>query len=299
MADHPFLDTIWQHLRPVLGPAPAPRAAVLLDVPDGTDFDDLLDAVSGRAGTPRTLRTGGRSAVAATARTGRPLVDALGDDVRELRAWAHWNDWIGCAVLDGGAGRERQVAVVAHREDPAAGGLPQDADWVERLRLLTGWEPVPRTPVDWRRAEEELGTRLPADYKALVDLFGCGSFDLYVDLLMPGRRGLDLVRWAGTDAAGSGAGRGVPVFPAPGGLLRWGSSDQELEFMWRTGAADPDDWTVAVRTDLGGWEEDASDGDAWERYDCGVAEFLVRMLTDTGVGYPTAGIAAHCFLDYE
>ncbi|MFD7868549.1 hypothetical protein [Streptomyces sp. NPDC059783] len=57
--------------------------------------------------------------------------------------------------------------------------------------------------------------------------------------------------------------------------------------------------TVPVRTDLGGREEDPGEGDAWERYDCVVAEFLFRVLTDAGVGCPTARIAAHCFLDYE
>lgn len=39
------------------------------------------------------------------------------------------------------------------------------------------------------------------------------------------------------------------VYPSPQGLLRWGTSEQEIDFVWQTGAADPDGWPVLVRSD--------------------------------------------------
>ncbi|WP_371601960.1 SMI1/KNR4 family protein [Streptomyces sp. NBC_01220] len=288
MVEPSFVNTVWQHLRHVLGPAPAPRPPVILDVPEGMDFQELVDEVSGRAGSPRTLIDDGRRVEPVNTRTGQPLVEPFGEELLEMRAWPYWNDWIGCARVVR-AGREQAVVVLAHRADPAAEGLPEGASWTEKLRLLTGWEPLPRTPVDWQAAEQALGTRLPGDYKEIADLFGYGSFDTYLELLVPGVRGLDLVQWATSDAAYvDDLWRPHARFPEPEGLLRWGSSEQELDFVWQTGAPDPDEWTVLVRTDF----------DTWERYDCGMGEFLVRLLTDVALGYPTSRIAAHCFADY-
>ncbi|TXS39916.1 hypothetical protein [Streptomyces sp. OR43] len=288
MVEPAFVNTVWQHLRHVLGPAPAPRPPVILDVPEGTDFQALVDEISGRAGSPRTLIDDGRRVEPVNARTGLPLVEPFAEELLEMRAWPYWNDWIGCARVIR-AGREQAVVVVADRADPAAEGLPEGASWTEKLRLLTGWEPLPRTPVDWPAAEQALGTRLPGDYKEIVDLFGVGSFDMYVELLIPGVRGMDLVQSAGTDGAYvHDLWRPHARFPEPGGLLRWGSSEQEIVFVWQTGAPDPDDWPVLVRPDF----------DAWERYDCGMGEFLVRLLTDAELGYPTSRIAGHCYLDY-
>ncbi|WP_326733589.1 hypothetical protein [Streptomyces sp. NBC_01022] len=288
MVEPAFINTVWKHLRDAFGPPPAPRPAVLLDVPDGTDFRELVDEISGRAGSPRTLIDDGRRIEPVDARTGQPLVEPFSEELLELCAWAYWNDWIGCARVVR-AGREQAVVVVAHRDDPAAGGVPEDASWAEKLRLLTGWEPLPRNPVDWQAVEQALGTRLPGDYKAIVDLFGPGSFDTYLELLVPGVRGLDLVDWASSDQVrAAGLWRPHPIHPEPGGLLRWGVSEQELDFVWRTGAPDPDDWPVLVRTDF----------DTWETYECGAGEFIVRLLTDVRLPYPTGRIAAHCFLDY-
>ncbi|RKE05167.1 hypothetical protein BX266_7434 [Streptomyces sp. TLI_171] len=70
-----------------------------------------------------------------------------------------------------------------------------------------------------------------------------------------------------------------PTFPAPQGLLRWGSSEQEIELVWRTGAADPSDWPVLVRDDV---------TSEWQQFDCGVGEFLARLLTDVALGFPSS-----------
>ncbi|WP_319685971.1 hypothetical protein [Streptomyces sp. ME19-01-6] len=79
-----------------------------------------------------------------------------------------------------------------------------------------------------------------------------------------------------------------PVHPAPGGLLIWGSSEQEVTFHWLTGADDPADWPVLVQDDF----------DKWQRFDCGTGEFILRLLTDREqpFGFPPASrVAAHWF----
>ncbi|MER5347984.1 hypothetical protein ABT030_48605 [Streptomyces mirabilis] len=54
------------------------------------------------------------------------------------------------------------------------------------------------------------------------------------------------------------------------------------------GTADPDDWPVLV----------GLFGD-WERFDCGLGEFLVRMLTDVQYGFPTSRLHVHFFQSHD
>ncbi|GGW62193.1 hypothetical protein GCM10010503_44300 [Streptomyces lucensis JCM 4490] len=260
---------------------------VVLDAPEGTVLKELLAEVGRWAGAPRNLAMGGFTDPSLTERTGLPLVEPFGDELQEMRGWPCESHWIGCGTVGTPHG-ERVVAVIAHREEPAVTGFPEGSSWAERLCVLTGWEPVPRPAVDWRAAEAELGTPLPRDYKEIVDLFGTGTFDDYVDLLVPGARGMDIVVWAGLGGDGTDLYEPYAAYPAPGGLLRWGSSEQELDFVWQTGAADPDDWPVLC----------GEYGD-WRRFDCGLGEFLVRMLTDVRYGFPTSHQRTHYFESYD
>ncbi|MET8102283.1 hypothetical protein ABZV29_38550 [Streptomyces sp. NPDC005236] len=75
------------------------------------------------------------------------------------------------------------------------------------------------------------------------------------------------------------------VYPARHGLLRWETSEQEIDFVWQTGAADPDDWRVLAQHDFGNWGQ----------FDCGVPEFILRMLTDIQFEFPTSHMAVHYF----
>src|SRR4051794_13877109 len=248
----------------------------ILEAPAGTSLRGLLAEVGRWAGMPRNLAADGFTDPSLTERTGLPLVEPFGDELLEMRAWAYRSHWIGCGSV-GTSHRKRVVVVITHREDPAVTGFPEVASWAEKLRVLTGWEPVPKPAVDWPAVETDLGTSLPGDYKEIVDLFGPGGFDEYVDLLVPGALGMDLVDWAKSEG-----------YPDPEGFLRWGSSEQELDFVWQTGTADPDEWSVLV----GQFGE-------WERFDCGLGEFLVRMLTDRTYGFPTSRLHVHFFQSHD
>ncbi|MFI6063059.1 hypothetical protein [Streptomyces sp. NPDC051286] len=209
-----------------------------------------------------------------TERTGLPLAGPFeAGELLEMRGWGYRNRWIGCGLVASQDG-PRAVAVITHREDPASAGFPQGASWAEKLRIVTGWEPIPGPRVDWPAIEADLGTQLPSDYKEIVDLFGAGSFDEYFELAVPGgpRVGRNPWKRCGPDLAS-------------GGLLPWGWSEYELGLMWSTGATDPDEWTVVTQ----------SDGEE-QQFDCGTGEFILRMLTDVQLGYPMSHASGHFFV---
>ncbi|MEU5024646.1 hypothetical protein [Streptomyces milbemycinicus] len=221
---------------------------------------------------------------------GGPPTGSGEGEVLELRGWALNEHWFGYGLVAAADG-PRGVIVVAGR-----GAFPSDAGWPQRLAVLTGWEALRPVrddgaiggAIDWAAAESALGTALPSGYKEIVDLFGVGSFDEYLDLLVPGAPAADLVSWGLDMPKYAELYRPYPVYPAPGGVLIWGSSEQEVTFHWLTGADDPDDWPVLVQYNSG----------EWQRFDCGTGEFILRMLTDRQepFAFPTAArMAAHWF----
>ncbi|MFD9719080.1 hypothetical protein [Streptomyces sp. NPDC059076] len=266
-------------------PSSALEAPVVFACPDGTGLAELIAEVAPWAGRPRNLAMEGFTDPSLIESTGLPLVEQFGGELQEMRGWAYRTHWIGCGRMAGPEGT-RSIIVVTDRKDPGVTGFPEGASWVDKLCLLVGWESTSRTVVDWKVTEEALGTRLPSDYKEIVDVFGSGSFDEYLDLLAPGALGRNLIGWAASDAVYAvDVWDPYTAYPAPGGLLRWGGSEQEVTFVWQTGAPDPDDWPVLVESDFGDWE----------RFDCGTGEFIVRMLTDVQFGFPTRRTPLHYF----
>lgn len=294
MEDSEVVAAIWKIIDSSVESGPP----VILEAPEGTSLTELLAEVGRRAGRPRNLAADGFTDPSLTERTGLPLVEPFGDELLEMRGWAYGSHWIGCGRVVTSR-RERTVVVIAKREDPAVSvtgkredpavtGFPEGASWAEKLRILTDWDPVPQLTVNWPAVEADLATSLPSDYKEIVDLFGPGGFDEYVDLLVPGALGMDLVGWAKSDGDATDLWEPYASYPAPRGLLRWGASEQEFDFVWQTGTADPDDWPVLV----------GLFGD-WERFDCGLGEFLVRMLTDVQYGFPTSRLHVHFFQSHD
>jgi len=272
-----FVDSV---LRLMDGNPPAPGEPVILEAPSGTSLRELVAECGRWAGQHRNLAAGGFVDPSLGERTGRPLTEPFGaGELLEMRGWGYRNRWVGCGIVASPDG-QRTVAVIAHREDPATSGFPPGASWAEKLRIVTGWEPLPQLPpprVDWPAIEADLGTRLPGDYKEIVDLFGAGSFDEYVEPAVPGGPGCGPNPWTdcGPDLAS-------------GGLVPWGWSEYDLGFMWSTAPADPDEWTVVTQ----------SEGDDERPFACGAGEFLLRMLTDVQLGYPMSRASGHFFVSY-
>ncbi|MFD3679881.1 SMI1/KNR4 family protein [Streptomyces sp. NPDC058613] len=126
-------------------------------------------------------------------------------------------------------------------------------DWLQPLAHAVDWGTNQVLQIDWTTVEEHLGSRLPSDYKQLMERFGKGTFDDgYIDLHLPE----DLVVWAG--------------FHEETGALPWASNEQELLLCWVTDGADPDAWPVCV-IEAG---EDVGD-----RFECTATELILQMLT--------------------
>ncbi|MFF4548456.1 hypothetical protein [Streptomyces sp. NPDC001435] len=268
-----FVDSVW---RGIEGNPPDRDQPVVMEAPQGTDLHELVAEIGSWAGQHRNLAAGAFVDPSLTERTGLPLVEPFGaGELFEMRGWGYRNRWVGCGMVASPQG-PRTVAVIAHREDPASAGFPKSASWAEKLRIVTGWEPIPRPRIDWPTIEADLGTRLPRDYKEIVDLFGAGSFDEYFELAVPRDSGAGRNPW-----------KSDGFDPARGGLLPFGWSEYEL-LMWRTGATDPDAWTVVTQS---------HDGDD-QRFDRGAGEFILRMLTDVQLGHSVSHASGHFFVSH-
>nr|WP_240981787.1 MULTISPECIES: hypothetical protein [unclassified Streptomyces] len=268
-------------------------------------FDALRRALVERYGRARNLARDGAVDPYVTDLTGRPLLTPFGDRVVGMRGWSHGGRWIGLGAVRDPFG-VRPVLVVAEGRSAAA-ELPEGATWLGGVLATTGRDLAgPRHAVDWPAVEQRLGTALPADYKQLAEVFGEGAFDGYLRLYVPdpdgrgsdgrgpdgrgpdGRgpdgRGSDLAGKAfrlaeHVRAHGGALWEPYEVYPAPGGLLQWGDTEQADTSYWLTEGRDPDRWPiVAVEDDFA----------SWVRFDGTISEFLYRLLTDRHHPFSTA-----------
>ncbi|MGW6479646.1 hypothetical protein ACWGDS_17350 [Streptomyces sp. NPDC055059] len=269
---------------------------VCVAISDELDLAGVVDGISSRYGSSRSLALRGFADPTVDATTGLPLLAPFGTDVIDMRAWAHAGSWIGAGTVRTG-GDVQHVVLVAERAVPVVEGLPADATWVDRVVAVTGWAGEART-VDWDAMEARLGTRLPTDFKQLAEIFGHGAFDGFLTLYVPESDvpGMDFVEHAeylAGFAARSGTSLWEPygIHPAPGGLLEWASSEQADQFYWLTEGADPDRWPVLASEDI---------PDTWTRFDGTAAEFVFRMLTERSHPHSVARYYdTHWFQSYE
>ncbi|MGW1411262.1 SMI1/KNR4 family protein [Streptomyces sp. NPDC002403] len=241
-------------------------------LPGDLDPLDLTDLLGSRYGAPRTLVLDGFTDPTVDESKGAALLVPFGDRAVMIRAWAYGDQWVGTGTARDAEGAERPVLVVAHREVPellaVAPDEDDDVDWMERLRRITGWaRPAQRPDVDWAEVESRLGTALPSDYKRMVETFGEGAFDGYLDL--------NQEPW--TDLRRDG-------------LLIWAGTEHEDLYCWRADGDDPDRWPVMVRSFDG---EDTLFG-------CQAAEFVCRILVDPHHPFTMARyFNTHWFMNYR
>ena len=149
---------------------------------------------------------------------------------------------------------------------------------IARLAAILG-VPAPlveaQSEAEWARVEAELGTPLPADYRAFVGYFGSveigtvfvtySPFDTLktVNLLAETRKLTPYLRTIPDYDLP------YPLFPDNGGLLPWGSTTDDGILFWQTIGA-PNEWTVVVGLSIGGM---------FEEYDCDMTTFIGRWAT--------------------
>ena len=160
--------------------------------------------------------------------------------------------------------------------------------WQDHLADLARLVPPPdspfRAPADWATFESENGFRPPADYRALLDAYGAGTFDAPLGGLTiaqpvhPQRTFLEGNRWARDNLRGLQRRFPTleppwPVYPEPGGFLPFASDDTSWTVGWLThGSADA--WTVAIDGGRDGW---------WTELPYGAAELAARWAGEKDV----------------
>lgn len=137
--------------------------------------------------------------------------------------------------------------------------------------------PREAAPADWAAVEAALGTSLPADYRAYVEAYGSGKVGDFIWIFNPFsvrdnitlqvqvERQLSVLK----ELAEGGEVMPYPLFPAPGGLLPMGMTDNGDVLHWRTDGA-PDEWTIVVN--------DARSPDCAAHAE-DLTRFLARVLT--------------------
>lgn len=120
------------------------------------------------------------------------------------------------------------------------------------------------------------GTALPADYLWLMETYGPGEISSYLSILPP-IPASDIGKVPGVCPTAAQPEEGVegiePGYLKFGGLLALGYTPDGDGMFWSTTGA-PDEWPVVVfRRHHPPLEA------AWNRYDCGIVEFLVRVFT--------------------
>ncbi|MGW5673555.1 SMI1/KNR4 family protein [Streptomyces sp. NPDC003860] len=122
-------------------------------------------------------------------------------------------------------------------------------------------------PVDWDAVESWLGTRLPADYKAVASAYGPLDIGERLWLHMPCAHAgwFDYGTWVEQNR------RAAP------GVLPFGATRTADTLFWDTTASsDPDRWPVVMHC-----QDDANAGrDPWRRFDAPLVETLARFVAD-------------------
>ncbi|MGO4462618.1 SMI1/KNR4 family protein [Streptomyces sp. M-16] len=130
----------------------------------------------------------------------------------------------------------------------------------------------PSGPVDargnWATAETVIGTRLPDDYKRLVETYGWGEFCDLLYLRTPfATSEHNGIEWQSAHPTESPEqdqeSYPHPLHPAPGALLIWGTTMDADRLCWLT-LGSPADWPVVVWSSEG-W---------YETHPMGVAAFI-------------------------
>jgi hypothetical protein len=145
---------------------------------------------------------------------------------------------------------------------------------------LTRLVPPPTSPAaargDWGIVERELGLVLPVDYKAVVSTYGSGKFFRFVSVFSPfvANRPWSLGYQAQIQAdnfrayTAEGFRVPFPIYPAPGGLVCFGTTENCNCLNWLT-AGHPDRWGLAI------WDTDCLT--MWPFPELGLAGFLVQL----------------------
>jgi hypothetical protein len=140
---------------------------------------------------------------------------------------------------------------------------------LDDLRALAPPPDDPPPAIDF----DAVGTNLPPDYAELAQLYGAGTFDHGIAILVPGHpnRFLDLARQVEEQRSALRYLRdeGVELPYEPDELLPWGI-DEGGNVLWWHADGDPAGWRVVANE---------ARGDEWQSFDGGAVATLVALLS--------------------
>lgn len=137
---------------------------------------------------------------------------------------------------------------------------------------------VPADNEAWKSVEDRLGTRLPQDYKAFIELFGTGSTGGFIWVFNPfsSNKHVNLIEHGRLELGGLASLKEEfpqdyvhDAYPTPGGLLPFAVTDNGDMLHWKT-VGEPDHWTVIVYE---------SRGPKYYGFDGSMTDFLASVLT--------------------
>ncbi|MGY3677062.1 hypothetical protein [Streptomyces sp. TE33382] len=255
-------------LNDLLARLPEPSGVLYLS--QDIDSHALVEKLASRHGAPRALVLDGIVDSGVTGAHGAALLDLLEGAGETVVAWPHAGQWIGAGTAQDAQGDVVPVLVTTPRcvQPLSVGTTGRNEEWVERLVGITGWALPPRRPdIDWTQIEARVGRRLPGDYKRMVETFGEGAFDGY----------LQLIQEPWTDFKKDG-------------LLVWAGTEHKNLYCWQIGHEDPDHWPVTIQT---------FDGETVP-FGCSTAEFVCRILVEKDHPFTMAHyFDTHWFMTYR
>ncbi|MFE5734908.1 hypothetical protein ACFQ7A_28860 [Streptomyces sp. NPDC056528] len=148
---------------------------------------------------------------------------------------------------------------------------------VETLRQLMPPRAAPEAPVDWAAVEASWGTEFPSDYRAFMEVWGPGAIDGFFQIQAPEPKAEEpaspyggmLLETLTAEDVWTSSGKEPALEGTRPRLISWGSDAAADIVCWDASDDDPSAWPVLVYNRGKG---------VWQRHDCGMVEFLVRVL---------------------
>lgn len=131
------------------------------------------------------------------------------------------------------------------------------------------------TSVDWARMSESWGKEFPSDFRHFIAVYGAGAIENFLEVLKPEPRGAEpgpdamLMETANAERAWTREPKSVELLDTTPALIAWGVDSSSDLLCWDASDDNPELWPVLVRS---------RGDDLWSRYDCGMVEFLVRVM---------------------
>ncbi|MEV7794331.1 SMI1/KNR4 family protein [Streptomyces sp. NPDC087512] len=158
-----------------------------------------------------------------------------------------------------------------------------DREGLAGLMRLLPPSPGAGATVDWDAVQKAWELVFPSDFKGFLARYGRGLSDLDLSVLVPStvtpetcdepgapRGGMGFITadtratWVDTEPTG--------IVAAAEDLVTWGAAGSADLYCWLTQGA-PEDWPVVLFS---------HGDDVWTRFDCGMTEFLRRVLSADG-----------------